>query len=384
VLERLLGAVVAVVAVVLFVDGLNARRGRAFLRAAPVTDGLRRGLMAALCVLATVAILPALVPTLRQGLFAFCGFCPLSPIAGNPISSFGDFTRAFFLATWYYAATVLPVFVLACLLSGLLIARASRIRIRGAAASFVAAALLPLCACGSIPIGKTMIDRGGSGVSDGLVFLVVAPLLSPIILLLGVGMLGPGYVGLRVLGSVAIAIAAVAVVRPFVQSPEPATRTASAASSCREASAGTGRSVLLAGWALLTSLLRYVLYGVVIGALVAVALPEEVLGAILRPGLLSTAAAVVVGVPISMCAGEEILLSAPLVGGGLTLGQALAFALTSTGICLGSLPLLAAVLGRKATLALVGVYLVVPFLLGVVVDALPFEGFASTGAPLTP
>ena len=40
---------------------------------------------------------------------------------------------------------------------------------------------------------------------------------------------------------------------------------------------------------------------------------------------------------------------------------------------LGSLPLLAVVLERKATLALVGVYLVVPCLLGVVVDALPFE-----------
>jgi uncharacterized membrane protein YraQ (UPF0718 family) len=75
-----------------------------------------------------------------------------------------------------------------------------------------------------------------------------------------------------------------------------------------------------------------------------------------------------------MCAGEEILLSAPLSGMGFTMGHALAFALASTGICMSSVPLLLNVLGRRATLVMVAIYLVVPFLIGLIINALPAVG----------
>lgn len=130
---------------------------------------------------------------------------------------------------------------------------------------------------------------------------------------------------------------------------------------------------LRAGWNLLTGLVRYALYGIAVGALFTAALPPEYVASIIRPGPLAMAAAVLVGVPINMCAGEEILLSAPLVGMGFTMGHALAFALAGTGICMGSIPLLYAALGRKATLALVAVYLVVPFVLGLLTDLLPWS-----------
>jgi uncharacterized membrane protein YraQ (UPF0718 family) len=118
-------------------------------------------------------------------------------------------------------------------------------------------------------------------------------------------------------------------------------------------------------------LARYVLYGVVLGALFTALVPPGYVAALARAGVLSLAASVVAGVPVSMCAGEEILLAAPLVGMGLTMGHAVAFALASTGICLASVPLLVAALGRRATVALVSIYLVVPFAVGIVVNALP-------------
>ena len=135
--------------------------------------------------------------------------------------------------------------------------------------------------------------------------------------------------------------------------------------------AGSEGSVLLAGWRYLTNLIRYVLYGVVIGALFTALVPPGYVAAVIRSGVASLAAAVVIGVPINMCAGEEILISAPLVGMGLTMGHAVAFALASTGICLASVPLLIAALGRRATIALVAVYLVVPFAVGLIVNLLP-------------
>jgi uncharacterized membrane protein YraQ (UPF0718 family) len=125
---------------------------------------------------------------------------------------------------------------------------------------------------------------------------------------------------------------------------------------------------------MLTGLIRYVLFGIVLGSLFTAALPADYVGAILQSGVASMAAVVVVGVPINMCAGEEILLSAPLSGMGLTMGHALAFALASTGICMSSVPLLLNVLGRRATLVMVAIYLVVPFLIGLIVNALPAVG----------
>jgi len=125
---------------------------------------------------------------------------------------------------------------------------------------------------------------------------------------------------------------------------------------------------------MLTGLITYVLFGVVLGSLFTAALPADYVGAILQSGVASMAVVVVVGVPINMCAGEEILLSAPLSGMGLTMGHAIAFALASTGICMSSVPLLLNVLGRRATLVMVAIYLVVPFLLGLLINALPAVG----------
>jgi uncharacterized membrane protein YraQ (UPF0718 family) len=116
------------------------------------------------------------------------------------------------------------------------------------------------------------------------------------------------------------------------------------------------------------------MFGVVMGSLFTSVLTADFVASILRSGVASMAAVVVIGVPINMCAGEEIVLSAPLAGMGLTLGHALAFALASTGICMSSIPLLVNVLGRRAALVMVAVYLVVPFLLGLIVNALPFLG----------
>jgi uncharacterized membrane protein YraQ (UPF0718 family) len=366
-MESLLGAVVLAFAVLLAVDATAARRGRPFIRPLPMTSAARRALMIAATIASAAMILPSLVPGLRRGFFAFCAVCPLSPAAVAGPSSPEGFALPLLLGLWYYAATVLPVFALACLLSGLFLTKARGLPIRGPIAAFALAAVLPVCACGAIPLGRAIIDRSGRA-RDGIIFIATAPLLSPIILFLAITVLGPEYTVARVLGAVAIAAAAAAVAPRLLSEadpPRPVSAPASAPAS------GTGGSVLLAGWRYLTGLVRYVLYGVVIGALFTALVPPDYVAALIRAGVLSLAASVVVGVPINMCAGEEIILSAPLVGMGLSMGHAVAFGLASTGICLASVPLLAAALGRRATVALIAIYLVVPFALGILMNLLP-------------
>jgi len=365
-MEEALGVAVLAFAVLLFVNGVRSRRGAPLLRGVPATDAARRAGMLVASIAAAAAILPGLIPALRVGFFAFCAVCPIGSIATGAADSASDFAGTFFLACWYYAATVVPIFVLACLLSGVLSANAHRFRIRGVLASFGLAAVLPVCSCGVVPLARAMISSGGTGRRDGLVFLATAPLLSPVIVFLGLQVLGVGYVVLRVAASLVIAVAVAYFVRPFLETEGNAEAGPGAIPSV-----APGGSVLVAGWRVFTSLIRFVFYGIILGSIFVAAVPPDYVGTIIRSGLVSMAAAVVVGVPINMCAGEEILLIGPLVGMGFSMGHALAFSLASTGICVSAIPLLSAALGRRATVVLVAVYLVVPLAIGIIVNAIP-------------
>ena len=388
-MEALLGAAVVALVLIVAAATILTRAGRPLTKGVHATPRARTALMVVFSVLAALVIFPSLVPAAGRGIFAFCGVCPIGTVATGGPESFLGFLRVFFLAAWYYTATVLPVFVLGCLLSGVLIAKSHRIRIRGVIPAFGLAALLPVCSCGVIPIAKAMIERGGTGARDGLVFLAAAPLLSPIIISLAFPLLGTSYLVLRIVSSLVLPLSVALIVRRFLPAPTAvpcasstpraarATGAATPGASCTPSPAcattlGSGGSILLAAWHMLTGLTRYVLFGVVLGSFFAAALPANYVGAILQSGVTSMAAVVVVGVPINMCAGEEVLLTAPLAGMGFTMGHAIAFALAGTGICVSSLPLLRAILGKRAMLAMVALYLVVPFALGVALTALPF------------
>ncbi len=366
-MEVALGAAVVAVTLFTLLDRIGARRGRPLVRPLPVTDATRRAAMTAIAVVAAVTLLPGIVPWAARGFFAFCEVCPITSAGVGAITP-GAFARAFLLACWYYAATVVPVFILACLASGALLAKADRLRVKGPVASFALAAALPICACGAVPIGKAMADRDEAGVRDGLVFLVTAPLLSPIVVLLGLRVLGPTYVVARVVASAVLAGLAVLAIGPRLRARMREVRDTETRHGRSEAA--PGRSVLIEAWRTLSTLLPFVLIGIVLGGLFAATLPSEYLAGILRPGVTTMAAAVVAGIPANMCAGEEIIIMGPLVNAGLPLGHALAFSLAGTGICLSSIPLLGRAVGRSATGLLVALYLVVPFVAGLVLDVL--------------
>jgi uncharacterized membrane protein YraQ (UPF0718 family) len=361
--QELLGALVIVGTAIAFLGPRLLHGSQGNLRTPPLTPAARKGLMAALTIVAAAVALPAFFAPARKGIFAFCAACPVVGGAETSASSPAQLPGVLLLAEWHYAATILPVFVIACAASGLLTARGDRLRVHGFLGSFALASALPVCSCGVVPLARSLMARGGQAIRDGVVLLIAAPLLSPVIIFLGLAVLGPTYVALRVLASLAIAAVAVPVVLPLLP-PE--------LSAMREtARPAISPPALEAGWNTLRSLARYVLLGVFLGALVAVAVPRGAVASALSAGPLATAALVVAGVPISMCAGEEILVVAPFTGAGLTMGNAIAFALAGAGICIGSIPLLLAVLGRKGTLAVIALYLILPFVTGVLIDLVP-------------
>ncbi len=384
-MQVFLGAVVVLATALILAARLLHASGRRIIRPVRISARARRTLAAVVFASAAVLAVPSVVPQLRSGFLAFCGVCPVTAAVSNTAPHPGV-TTTFLLACWYYAATVLPVFVLASLVSGLLMTRWRRMRPRGPVAAFLVAAALPVCSCGVIPVARSMLDSGSRGVRSALVFLATAPLLSPVIVLLALEVLGPGYLLIRIVAAAVVAAVAAVVVAPHVRPPASGVPPAplpdtpaggrSGTTGIRKSTPGCpvpdqpagGPRVLDAAGATALSLAPYVLYGVVVGAAVAALVPADVVRGIARTGVLSLAASTVVGLPMNLCAGEEVLLIAPLVDMGLPMGHALAFSLAGTGICAGSVPLLVAVVGRRATLLLVAVYLTVPFLLGLLLN----------------
>jgi len=383
-MQALLGSIVFAFAVLVFVDRSSSRRNRPLLRRVPLSARTRDVVVVSVFGLSVAISVLGTIPSIRAGLFAYCAACPVAAPSGAAISSFTGFATVVFEACWYYAATVIPAFLAASLLSGLLATRWRRFTPRSASAAFLVAAVLPVCSCGVIPVAKALMATRRTGVRTALVFLATAPLLSPVIIIIGLDMLGPSYMLMRIAGAAVIASLVAVAVPPFVGGRSATVQsTADRPTVCRPPRDATSDSCyspvnvrplgspLTAARDTARSLFPYVLYGLCLGSLVAATITPEHIQSVVRSGILSLAATTLVGVPINMCAGEEILLVTPLVGGGLPLGHALAFSLASTGICASSVPLLASLLGRRATIVMIAVYLVVPFALGLLVDVLP-------------
>ncbi|RME09008.1 MAG: permease, partial [Aquificota bacterium] len=105
--------------------------------------------------------------------------------------------RNFFLSLWDYTLDILPFFLLAVLITSLLQGFTSLswlktfLRKRRTAPIYtgILAGLLPLCSCSMLPVAN-LISSMSRGYAPVLSFLVVAPVVSPVTLLLTYGYFG--------------------------------------------------------------------------------------------------------------------------------------------------------------------------------------------------
>lgn len=111
VLQTFLGAGILALTVLAFLDRRARVRGRKLLRAPAVTPAVLQAATIVVVVLSVLLVAPAIFPRLRVGLFAFCAICPIGTVAQGDAITLGEFGGAFLLACWYYAATVIPVFI---------------------------------------------------------------------------------------------------------------------------------------------------------------------------------------------------------------------------------------------------------------------------------
>ncbi len=238
---------------------------------------------------------------------------------------------------------------------------------RGSAPVFTAAAagaLLPGCALTTVPVAAAFRDKGAS-VGALAAFLMIAPILSPHTLVLNLALLGwPMTVG-RIVLPLAVCIAlglflnALRFTTPATPLPEkagtccggekPEPKSCCATEKSQQGHA-TGRGSFLSSLAKsLRELGPYFLLGLLAVAVVETLVPHETLVRYLSGGWIAHLAAAVAGIPVYVCEGAEIPLTAALVKMGVGPGPAFTFLLASVGTCIPTVAMAPRIIGWVPT-----------------------------------
>jgi uncharacterized protein len=247
-------------------------------------------------------------------------------------------------------------------------------------AAGAAGAVLPGCACATMPMAAGLKSGSSARLGTVAAFIFVSPLLSPVTVALTWGMLGWRMTAARVaaslLGSVLLGLA-VNRFEPWFRAglgdrspaapPVGAASCCGPAAGCAPSNAAPCHSDALVGdprtapgersrfWSALRGILRsvtpYFLLGMLIAAGLSALLPEAAIPRFLggSSGVWAYLLAAVVGVPLYVCEGEEVPITYALLAGGLGAGPALTFLLGSVGTCVPTILMSRSVIGRRAT-----------------------------------
>jgi uncharacterized membrane protein YraQ (UPF0718 family) len=228
--------------------------------------------------------------------------------------------------------------------------------------------VLPLCACGAIPLAGAMSGR--VPLRCVITFLVAAPILNPYIMALSVSVLGWPYAFLRIGGALVLAVACGYGVEllssRFSLAPARLPSGCPLAVGCKR-SAG---SVYEMTWAVFKKVLPFLLVAALMGLALEWIQPEDWVDRYqLGDSFLGTLLVVLAGVPVYFCNGADVLFLKPLVAHRiLPVGTALAISLTATSVCVTSVVLLTRFLGRRLAAALVACVIVISLVLAYVTN----------------
>ena len=227
--------------------------------------------------------------------------------------------------------------------------------VRSVVTASLLGAVLPGCSCATMPMASTLKSKGAS-LGTISAFILVSPLISPHILILTYAMLGLRFALARIIFSLAAAITLGLFfnylerkrIKGFVlgaHDPD-----ACDCASCLSES-GKKPTFLISLLKIIKELGKYFIVGVFIASLLTVLIPEEAIPAYIgAEGIFAYATAVIVGIPLYVCEGEEIPITLALLKLGLGPGPAFTFLLGAVGTCIPTIIMAQKVIGKKPTL----------------------------------
>ncbi|MCP3979145.1 MAG: hypothetical protein GY716_07410 [bacterium] len=237
---------------------------------------------------------------------------------------------------------------------------------------------LPLCSCGVIPTGLGLKkDGAGDGASVG--FLISTPQTGVDSVLVTASFLGWPFALFKV-----AAAAVTGLVGGFMSDAlGSSSATESAASDDEHAADATGSTEDARGWSdgaahaidILRTIWRWLLFGVAVSAAITVFLPTDLLGGLGRGGALVAAlSALVIALPLYVCATASVPIAAALVAGGLPTGAALVFLMAGPATNVATIGAIGRAFGRRV----LAVYLTT-IVVGSIAFSWVFERFFGRG-----
>ncbi|MFC2060548.1 permease [Chloroflexota bacterium] len=293
----------------------------------------------------------------------------------------------FFHMFFRFTLSLFPYFIGGCIVGGFIMKYLSASRFKLPTTMLGAgifAAIIPVCSCGAVPLVRAMLATGQIRVRTVITFLMIAPVLSPVVIPFSFE-LGLPYAITRIIAIFVLAMIVGIIIERLAGVKEEGGR--GAAYSCKgcavssRKSPTTTNSVLIAGWDIMLFLLPYIVIGIVIGALIAKYVPASLVGTYLSSDFVGLITSTSISLPLFLCAGQEIVILAPLMNVPLMgvhavpLGHAIAFTIAGTGICLSAIPALVPTIGKRAVAVLVASFWIGSVILGLIINyimRLPF------------
>jgi len=274
----------------------------------------------------------------------------------------------FFLSLYDYTLDILPFFLIAVLITSLLqgFTKLSWLRVflknKRIAPIYTGflGGLLPLCSCSMLPVAN-LINSMSRSYAPVLSFLIVAPVVSPITLILTYGYFGLLMTALRLFGTLGFALLFAYTADLFFKKP----------SSLPLSFGGASQS----GWKYFGTYFKdnffgigkYLLLGIVIASFIKTLIPPE----LIRPiagSFLSYPLVSFTSIPIYVCSGEEVPIAKALRDIGFSSGASLTFMLGGTGICMPTIIATLKFLPKGLVVAYVIFWVIFSITMGVVHD----------------
>ena len=219
--------------------------------------------------------------------------------------------------------------------------------------------VLPGCSCATMPMADGL-RRKGADLGTVTSFLLASPLASPQTLVLTFAVLGwkfaaaralAAFAGAMMIGGIFLRLERACPDFLAVPAPEPVKKCCSGC-GCSGAENEEGPKRF---WPIFVDILKdlgkYFALGMAIASLLTVLLPPDFIARhIGSSGPLAYVSAVLLGVPLYVCEGEEIPLTLSLMKLGLGPGPAFAFLLGSVGTCIPTLVMSQKLIGRRGVL----------------------------------
>ncbi len=277
----------------------------------------------------------------------------------------------FFKNFYSYLVEIVPFFVLAMFVSAFLKAMVKPslflkfLSKKRSAPIFTAllGAVSPMCSCSMLPFAN-FINSYSKGYGPVLAFLITAPTLSPVILLLTYGLFGLDVSIYRFLGSLAYALLVAYAVGYIFKKP-PTLQMKIKGNSSK-------RSAFLEGLREQLPVVKYLLIGIAIASLIKTFTPTWLTASLSKTPLVYPLISLV-AVPIYVCSGEDVVLGRAMVDVGFTTGQAITFMLGSSGVCLPTIFALFSFLPKKVVFAYSAGWFIFSILTGLIYDTLFYK-----------